>query len=101
MRINHDFARAKVDDAIRVYDKNVVEMAHWLLENEGLFVGSSSALNVRAAARVARELPVGARVVPFICDGGQRYQSRLFDEAWLSEKYLTPQAHDLDTILRG
>jgi len=99
MRITQNFKRARVDDAIRVHDKNVVEMAHWLLENEGLFGGSSSALNVWAAARVALELPRGARVVTVICDGGQRYQSRLYNATWLSEKGLTPQSKGLDAIL--
>ncbi len=101
MRITHNFARAKVDDAIRIVDKSVVEMAHWLLKNEGLFVGSSSALNIWAASRVARDLPAGATVVTVACDGGQRYQSRLFDEQWLSGKNLTPQARDLDAVLAG
>ena len=99
MRVTHNFARGKVDDAVRVVYKNVVEMAHWLLEHEGLFAGSSSALNVWAAAQVARQLPRGARVVTFICDGGQRYQSRLFDNAWLAAKGLTPQNRELEAIL--
>ncbi len=99
MRVTQNFARGKVDDAIRVHDKNVVEMAHWLLEKEGLFAGSSSALNVWAAARLARDLPRGARVVTFVCDGGQRYQSRLFDETWLAEKGLVPQNREIEPIL--
>ncbi len=99
MRITQNFARAMIDDAQRVADKNVVEMAHWLVCKEGLFAGSSSALNVWAAARVARELSRGARVVTFICDGGQRYQSRLFDETWLADKGLTPRSQDLNRIL--
>jgi cysteine synthase A len=100
MRITQNFARGKVDDALRVTDESVVEMAHWLLRHEGLFAGSSSALNVWAAASVARDLPRGARVVTFICDGGQRYQSRLFDDAWLAEKGLTPKAQDLKDVLK-
>ena len=99
MRVTQNFARGKVDDAVRVADKSVVEMAHWLLQKEGLFAGSSSALNVWAAARVARDLPSGARVVTFICDGGQRYQSRLFDETWLAEKGLSPRSRELSQIL--
>ena len=100
MRVTQNFARGKVDDAVRVVDKNVVEMAHWLLAEEGLFAGSSSALNVWAAARIARDLPRGARLVTFICDGGQRYQSRLFDETWLAEKGLSPQAQTLHDVLK-
>jgi cysteine synthase A len=99
MRVTANFAQAKIDDALHVPDRATVEMAHWLVRHEGLFVGSSAALNIWAAAKVAQSLPSGARVVTLICDGGQRYQSRLFDEAWLAEKALTPKATDLDAIL--
>jgi len=99
MRLTHNFMQAKVDDAVRVVDRNVVQMAHWLLRNEGLFVGSSSALNIWAAARVARDLPRGASVVTFACDGGQRYQSRLFDDNWLAAKDLAPKEESLEQIL--
>jgi cysteine synthase A len=99
MRITANFAQARVDDAIQVPDAKMVETAAWLLEHEGLFVGSSSALNVSAAARVALTLPKGARVVTILCDGGQRYQSRLFDETWLREKGLAPAARDIAQIV--
>jgi cysteine synthase A len=99
MRITANFAQARVDDAIQVPDAKMVETAAWLLEHEGLFVGSSSALNVWAAARVALTLPKGARVVTILCDGGQRYQSRLFDETWLREKGLAPAARDIAQIV--
>src|SRR5664279_3002514 len=99
MRITQNFAQGIIDDAIRVSDAKVVEMARWLLTEEGLFVGSSSALNVWAAACVARDLPRGARVVTLLGDGGQRYQSRLFDEDWLAEKGLACRNQKLDDIL--
>jgi cysteine synthase A len=88
-----------VDDAVQVVDRSVVQMAHWLLRNEGLFVGSSSALNIWAAAQVARNMSPGARVVTLACDGGQRYQSRLFDDSWLAAKDLAPTVQSLDQIL--
>ncbi|MCC6808112.1 MAG: cysteine synthase A [Deltaproteobacteria bacterium] len=99
MRSTANFRQGKIDDALFVSDQKMIDMAHWLLAHEGLFVGTSAALNVWAAATVARGLPAGARVVTFICDGGQRYQSRVFDEAWLKEKGLTPKATELDAIL--
>lgn len=101
MRLTHNFKQAKVDDAVQVVDRSVVQMAHWLLRNEGLFVGSSSALNIWAAAQVARNMSRGARVVTFACDGGQRYQSRLFDDSWLSAKDLTPSEQSLEQILEA
>jgi cysteine synthase len=101
MRITKNFAQAKVDDAVRVVDRNVVQMAHWVLQNEGLFVGSSSALNIWAAARIAKDLPRGARIVTFACDGGQRYQSRLFNDVWLAEKGLTPRDETLESMIES
>jgi cysteine synthase A len=68
----------------------MAEMAHWLLREEGLFVGGSAALNVVAAARYARSLPEGSAVVTVLCDGGDRYRSRLYDEGWLAENDLLP-----------
>jgi cysteine synthase A len=94
-RLTANFAGAPVDDAVRVNDRDMVEMAHWLLREEGLFVGGSAALNVVGAARFAAGLPAGSRVVTILCDGGERYRSRLYDAGWLAENDLTPQAAGL------
>lgn len=59
-----------------------------LLHEEGLFVGASTGLNVAAACAVAKELGPGSTVVTVLCDGGYRYQSRLFNRRWLEDKGL-------------
>jgi len=97
-RIVANFAGAPVDDAVRVDDRTMTEMAHWLLREEGMFVGGSAALNVAAAARVARTLPAGARVATVLCDGGDRYRSRLYDDGWLRENGLVPSARGLEFL---
>ncbi|HEV3086694.1 MAG TPA: cysteine synthase A [Candidatus Elarobacter sp.] len=97
-RIVANFKGAPVDDAIRVDDRTMVEMAHWLLREEGLFVGGSAGLNVAAAARYARTLPGGSSVVTVLCDGGERYRSRLYNEEWLRENDLVPAATDLSFL---
>jgi cysteine synthase A len=97
-RITANFKDAAVDDAVRVDDRTMVEMAHWLLREEGLFVGGSAALNVAAAARYARTLPAGSRVVTILCDGGERYRSRLYNAAWLAENDVVPAAADLSFL---
>ncbi len=94
-RITENFRTAIADDAIRIDDQTMVEMAHYLVREEGLLLGGSAALNVAAAARVARTLPPGSTVVTMLCDGGGRYLSRLFSAGWLSENGLVPRAHDL------
>lgn len=53
-----------------IEDQEVLDMAHWLLREEGLFVGSSSALNVVAACRVAQKLDPGSTIVTIVCDTG-------------------------------
>jgi len=94
-RITENFRHAVADDALQIDDRTMVEMAHYLLREEGLFVGGSAALNVAAAARIASDLPEASTVVTILCDGGGRYLSRLFNAAWLAENGLTPRYADL------
>ena len=97
-RLVANFRGAPVDDAIRVDDRAMVEMAHWLVREEGIFVGGSAALNVAGAARYALTLPPGSRVVTILCDGGERYRSRLYNSAWLAENGLVPSAEGLSFL---
>ncbi len=97
-RLVANFTGAPVDDAIRVDDRTMIEMAHWLVREEGIFIGGSAALNVAGAARYARTLPAGSRVVTIMCDGGDRYRSRLYNAAWLAENDVTPVATDLSFL---
>jgi cysteine synthase A len=97
-RLTANFKGAPVDDAVRVDDRTMVEMAHWLLRETGMFVGGSAALNVAGAARFAATLPAGSRVVTVLCDGGDRYRSRIYNAAWLQENDLVPQAKDLSFL---
>lgn len=69
-----------VDDAIRVPDAEAVVMAHHLVEHEGLFVGSSSAVNCVAAFRTALELGPGHTIVTIICDSGMRHLSKFWKQ---------------------
>jgi len=97
-RITRNFADSPIDDAVRVDDRAMVEMAFWLLREEGLYVGGSAALNVVGAARFARTLPPQSTVVTILCDGGERYRSRLWNDAWLAENDCTPAATDLSFL---
>jgi cysteine synthase A len=97
-RITKNFGSTPVDDAIRVDDRTMTEMAAWLLREEGLYLGGSAALNVAGAARYAKTLPPGSAVVTILCDGGERYRSRLWNHAWLAENDCTPTATDLSFL---
>ncbi|HXP92689.1 MAG TPA: cysteine synthase A [Candidatus Binatia bacterium] len=97
-RITENFKDAPIDDALQVDDQAMVEMAYWLLREEGLFLGGSAALNVVGAARYAQTLPKGSAVVTILCDGGDRYRSRLWNHAWLVENECAPRATDLSFL---
>jgi cysteine synthase len=97
-RITDNFRYAIADDAIRIDDATMVEMAYYLLREEGLLLGGSAALNVAAAARIALRLPPKSTVATVLCDGGNRYLSRLYNAEWLAKNGLTPR-HDGLTFL--
>jgi cysteine synthase A len=87
---------APIDDAERIGDAEALEQVFSLLVHEGLSVGGSSGINVAAAIRVARTLGPGHTVVTVLCDGGSRYQSKLFNPDFLREKGL-PVPHWLES----
>jgi cysteine synthase A len=91
-RITVNFKDAPVDDAVHVTDQDTVHYVYRLLREEGLFLGSTSGINVAAAVRVARELGPGHTIVTVLCDGGAKYQSRLFNREWLESKGLAAHA---------
>jgi cysteine synthase len=91
-RVTANLANAPLDDAVHVEDTDTVRHVYRLLREEGLFLGSTSGINVAAAVRVARELGPGHTVVTVLCDGGAKYQSRLFNREWLAQKGLSASA---------
>ncbi len=90
-RVTDNLSGAPVDDAVQVTDQAMVSTIYRLLREEGWFFGSSTGLNVHAAAEVARRLGPGHTVVTVLCDTGAKYQSRLFDREWLAERGLSPE----------
>jgi cysteine synthase A len=91
-RITANLALARIDDALYVEDAESVRFVYRLLNEEGLFLGSTSGINVAAAVHLARELGPGHTIVTILCDGGANYQARLFNRAWLQEKNLAASA---------
>jgi cysteine synthase len=91
-RVTANLKDAPIDDAIHVEDVDTVRFVYRLLREEGLFLGSTSGINVAAAVRVALELGRGHTIVTVLCDGGAKYQSRLFNREWLEQKGLAPHA---------
>jgi cysteine synthase A len=77
-----------VDGALHISDEKTIEMVYRCLDEEGLYLGASSCLNVVAAKEVAEKLGKGHTVVTILCDGAYRYAERLFSKKWLTEKKL-------------
>lgn len=92
-RVTANMQDAPIDDAVHVEDKETVGTVYRLLREEGLFLGSTSGINVAAAIRVARDLGPGHTIVTVLCDGGAKYVSRLFNREWLEQKGLLEYAH--------
>ena len=87
-RVTGNLAGVPIDDAVRIPDAEALEQVFDLLQHEGLCVGGSAGLNVAAAIRVAQAMGPGHTVVTILCDGGARYQSKLFNPAFLRGKGL-------------
>ncbi|MEO6861946.1 MAG: cysteine synthase A [Microcoleus sp.] len=88
-RITGNMENAPVDDAIQIDDTEAVRVVYQLLRKEGLFMGGSVGINVGAAVALAKQMGPGHTIVTVLCDGGARYQSRLFDREWLASKGLS------------
>ena len=87
-RITANVAQAKVDMPFQIPDEEALPIVFDLLKDEGLCLGGSSGINVAGAIRLAQELGPGHTIVTILCDGGQRYQSKLFNPVFLKEKNL-------------
>jgi cysteine synthase len=87
-RVTRNIEGAPVDDAYQIPDSEAVPILFDLIRDEGLVVGGSSGVNVAGAIRLARELGPGHTVVTILADSGTRYQSKLFNPAFLRDKGL-------------
>ncbi|WP_336799920.1 cysteine synthase A [Kaistia sp. MMO-174] len=87
-RITANLEGAPVDTAYQITDAEALDVVFDLAEHEGLVLGGSSGINIAGAIRLARTLGPGHTIVTILCDYGTRYQSKLFNPAFLREKGL-------------
>jgi len=76
------------DFSYRIPDTEALPLVFEMLEDEGICLGGSSAVNIAGAIRMAQEMGPGKTIVTILCDYGNRYQSKLFNPAFLKEKGL-------------
>jgi cysteine synthase A len=88
-RITANMQDVPIDDAIQIDDRECLQVLYQLLRQDGLFMGGSVGINVAAAVALAKQMGSGHTIVTVLCDGGGRYQSRLYNSQWLKEKGLS------------
>jgi len=87
-RVPDNLSGVAIDGAERIPDAEALEQIYDVLIHEGLSVGTSAGINIAAAIRVARAMGPGHTIVTILCDGGSRYQSKLFNPEFLRGKGL-------------
>ncbi len=87
-RITKNLEGAPVDGWFQVSDEEMLPVLFDLVLEEGLIVGGSSGINILGAIKAAKELGPGHTIVAILADYGTRYQSKLFNPAFLREKKL-------------
>jgi cystathionine beta-synthase len=104
--IGEDFVPPQADfsmvrRAYSITDKESFETCRTLLRQEGILAGSSSGTLISAAVRYARERQSAARIVTFVCDSGNKYLSKIYDDEWMSDRGLLPSgsAGDLRDLI--
>lgn len=87
-RVTGNLEGLTIDHPFRVSDEEMLEVLYDLVMHEGLCLGGSAGINIAGAVMLAKELGPGHTIVTVLCDHGSRYQSKLFNPAFLKEKGL-------------
>jgi cysteine synthase A len=88
MRLVANFKEALIDEAFTLNDQDLVNVAYYVRDHDNIILGSSAALNVAAAFKVAREVGANKTIVTMWCDGGERSASKLYNSDFLNSKNL-------------
>ncbi|MBY0511288.1 MAG: cysteine synthase A [Rhodospirillaceae bacterium] len=87
-RITANLEGVTIDEQFQIHDKEALPLVFDLVKEEGICVGGSAGINIAGAIRLAKKLGPGKTIVTFLCDSGARYQSKLFNPAFLRSKDL-------------
>ncbi|MEM1379089.1 MAG: cysteine synthase A [Pseudomonadota bacterium] len=87
-RVTANLEGVSFDEAFRIADAEALNIIFALTKEEGMCLGGSAGINIAGAIRLAKEMGPGHTIVTILCDYGNRYQSKLFNPAFLREKDL-------------
>jgi cysteine synthase A len=87
-RVTKNFENAKIDDAFSINDNEALTILYKLIEKEGLSLGTSCGINIAGAIQLGKELGPGKTIVTILCDKSDKYNSKMFNKAFLQEKGL-------------
>ncbi|OSD07034.1 PALP-domain-containing protein [Trametes coccinea BRFM310] len=102
-RLTHNFELALpiIDDAFRVTDAEAVAMSRYLVQHDGLFLGSSSACNLVTCIKLVKKMgwSNGERVVTILCDSGTRHYSKFWNDDYLAKAKIPVDMGIIDRLL--
>lgn len=87
-RITENIKDMSLDIPFRVSDTEALNILYNLIEEEGLFLGLSSGINIAGAKKLAKSLGKGKTIVTILCDSANRYQNKMFNAGFLKENNL-------------
>ncbi|KAF9023964.1 PALP-domain-containing protein [Hymenopellis radicata] len=98
---NIELALPIIDDAFRITDAEAVAMSRYLVNHDGLFLGSSSACNLIAAVKLVKKMgwKNGQTVVTILCDSGTRHYSKVRNEDYLQRAGIPVDISIVDDLL--
>ena len=85
-RITKNLEGINFDGAFKVHDRTALKIVYELIKSEGLLVGPTSGINVGGAIKLAKHLGPNKTIVTILCDGAERYKSKIFNEKFLRER---------------
>lgn len=103
-RMVDNFRHIQQDRCYTIDDQKLTSLAMFLREKEGLVMGMSSMLNLAGAFNTALKYGPGQRIITFMCDGGERALSKMYNPEFLKEKNLDPailNEHEIKEIFQA
>lgn len=99
MRLVENFRLAQIDAAVNLPDDDLVTLSRYLVQQEGLVLGSSSCLNVAGALQAAVLHGPGKTIVTFACDLGERSASKLYNPEYLAQRGVRTEPEPIHSLI--